>query len=262
MAKLSEHQSSKYVKLLYIGDSGSAKTGSLVSLVSAGYKLRILDLDNGLSALFQYARLQCPDKMDNVDFETRRDKFKASPLGPILDGAAKAYIESSTLMTKWTDGTAPMSWGEDTIFVLDSLTALGQAAFNWAKSMNPGAKDPRQWFFTAQQSIETIISMLTSETFKTNLIIISHVQFQELPDGTTKGYATSIGKALGSTVPKYFDIMVLAQTQGSGKNVKRTINTLPTSMIDLKNPVPFKLDQTLPLETGLATLFEKLKEKS
>ena len=51
MPKGSEHKSRKYVKLLYLGDSGTGKTGSLVSLVQAGYKLRVIDLDDGLDAL-------------------------------------------------------------------------------------------------------------------------------------------------------------------------------------------------------------------
>ncbi len=54
--------------------------------------------------------------------------------------------------------------------------------------------------------------------------------------------------------------MLLAERSGSGTNVKRTIQTLPTALIDLKNPAPFKLDTTLPLESGLATVFKTLKE--
>ena len=48
MPNLSKHQSSEFTKLLLMGDSKSGKTGALASLVLAGYKLRILDFDNGL----------------------------------------------------------------------------------------------------------------------------------------------------------------------------------------------------------------------
>ena len=51
MPSLSAHQSNDYVKLLLCGDSGSGKSGALASLVGAGYKLRILDMDNGLDSL-------------------------------------------------------------------------------------------------------------------------------------------------------------------------------------------------------------------
>jgi hypothetical protein len=155
----------------------------------------------------------------------------------------------------------PSEWGPGTICVIDSLTTLGKAAFEWSKGQNPGAKDPRQWYFTAQQALESTIAMLTSEAFNTNLIIISHVNFRELPSGEIRGYATTIGSALGPTIPKYFNNMVLAETSGFGKNMKRRIRTVSTGIIDLKCSAPFKLENELPLETGLATLFTTLTHK-
>jgi len=259
MASLKDHHAATITKVLYLGDSGTGKTGSLTSLVSAGYKLRILDLDNGLDILKAFIEHECPDKLGNVDYETRRDKFKGGPMGPIVDGAPKALSQSMSLMSKWSDGTVPADWGPETVFVLDSLTGLGKAAFEWAKGMNPSAREPRQWYFTAQQALDNYISLVTSEAFKTNVIVIAHVQFQEAHDGTIRGYANSIGKAMGPIIPTYFNTMVLARSTGSGKAVKRTIETVPTSMIDLKNPAPFRVDQSLPLESGLATLFKQLK---
>jgi hypothetical protein len=162
-------------------------------------------------------------------------------------------------MNKWTDGTVPAEWGEDTIFVLDSFSADGRAAFNWAKGMNPSAKDPRQWFFQAQQALEDTVAMLTSEAFHANVIIISHVNYKEVTEGVTKGHVNAIGSALGPIIPRYFNTLVLAESSGSGKNVRRRIKTVPTSTIDLKNAAPFKLDADLPLETGMATIFSTLK---
>lgn len=261
MPSLADHHAASFVKMLYIGDSGTGKTGSLVSLVSAGYKLKILDMDNGLDVLAQYIRRDCPDKIANVDFETRRDKYKSTQSGPVLAGSPKAFPDALNLMTKWTDGTDPAAWGEDTIFVIDSLSALSRAAFDWAKGMNPGAKDPRQWFFAAQQAVESTISLLTSENFHTNLIVISHVNLVENPDGTVKGYANSIGKAMGPIIPRYFNNLVLAESSGSGQNVRRVIRTLPTGIVDLKTSAPFKVSDKLDLSTGLSTLFKQLKEK-
>lgn len=260
MPKLSEHHSSSIVKALYLGDSSVGKTGSLVSLVAAGYKLRILDLDNGLDVLKQYIMKECPDKIGNVEYETRRDKYKASAGGPVIAGAPKAFVEANGLMTKWADGTAPSEWGPEYVFVMDSGTALGRAAFEWAKGMNPGAKDPRNWYFQAQTAIETIITMLFSSEFKSNVVIITHINYKELQDGTTKGYSNWIGSALGPTIPKYCNTMFLARSEGSGKNVRRYIETMSTVLVDLKNPAPFKIEQRYLLETGLASIFAQLKE--
>lgn len=253
MPNLADHHASQLVKLLYIGDSGTGKTGSLTSLLSLDYHLRVLDLDNGLDSLVAFARREFPDKLGNVQFETRRDRYNTK-------GAIKAetFSASAALMTKWTDGSAPADWGPKTIFVIDSLTALGKAAFEWARGLNPGAKDPRQWYFAAQQGLENIIAMLTSEEFNTNLIIISHINLKEMPDSSVKGYPSTIGSALGPTLPKYFNTLIAAQSVGFGKGTKRKILTIPTGVLDLKNPAPFRVEAEYPLESGLASIFTQL----
>lgn len=259
MTALSQHQSASFIKLCYIGDSGTGKTGSLTSLVKAGYKLKVLDLDNGLDPLKQFVAKECPDKTDNVDFETVRDKISMGLTGATVKNP-KAFVDAIKLLNTWTDGSVPSEWGADTVFVLDSGSAFGRAAFEWARGQNPGAKDPRQWYFAAQQAVENVIAMLTSEAFHANFIYISHINYSELQDGTTKGYPNSIGKAQGAIIPRYFNTMLLAETSGSGKNVRRRIRTVPTAVIDLKNPAPFRVEAELPLETGLATIFQQLKE--
>ena len=260
MVALSSHTSSEFVKLLYCGNSGTGKTGSLVSLVSAGYKLRILDLDNGVKMLQSYIKRDCPDRMDQVDVETRRDKFKSTNAGVIVDGMPKAYVEATKLLTKWSDDSIPSEWGNDTIFVLDSLTALGDAAFEWAKGMAPTVKDPRQWYGTAGASIEHIIALLTSPDFHAHVIVITHVRTHEIAEGLNIDIPTSIGSALGRTIPRYFNNMILATSSGSGQNVKRRISTVPTGVMDLKNEAPFTVPATVPLETGMAQLFEIIRE--
>ena len=84
MPSLAQHQSNEFTKLLIEGDSGSGKTGALASLVGAGYKLRILDMDNGLDSLKSFVMKDCPDKIDNVEFRTLRDEYSSSPAGPLV----------------------------------------------------------------------------------------------------------------------------------------------------------------------------------
>lgn len=254
-----------FVKALMIGDSGAGKTGALVSLVEAGYRVRILDLDNKVASgiLPKAIMRKCPHMISNVDYVSLRDRKKASPLGPIFDGLPQTFTKAMEYLNKWEDGTVPAQWGAESVFVLDSLTFLGDAAFNWAKSMNPGVKDPRQWFYTAQQATEDVIGMLTSEHFRTNVLVIAHVSWSNKTDSNgvtlTKGYPASIGKALDNTIPAYFDSMILAQASTT-LPVQRTIQTAQTSMVDLKNPASFSMLPTLPLETGLATFFNELKK--
>jgi hypothetical protein len=260
MPSLEDHHSGQFAKLLYLGDTGTGKTGSLVSLVAAGYKLRVLDFDNGLDVLKAFVKRDCPQNLKNIGYVTVRDKYKAGAIGPMVDGIPKALVNATKLLNKWEDDTIPAEWGPDTIFVMDSLTGLGKAAFEWAKGMNPGAKEPRQWYHQAQQAVDNVLALLTSEAFHANVIIIAHVQLVTKPDGSTRGYANTIGKALGPMIGTYFNTMILAESNVIGSNVKRTISTAPTSILDLKNPTPFTIEKTLPLESGLATIFNKLKE--
>lgn len=252
MPTLDTHQSSAYTKILYIGDSSSGKTGSLASLLQAGYSFRILDMDNGLTALIQYAKALGAD-LSKVEYETYRDEYRMTPQGPLTKGSPKAFTNAMTKLTEWSEIEDAKS-----ITVLDSLTFLGKSAYAWARGMNPTAKDPRQWFYAAQQAVESVLAMLTSEEYKQNVIIISHVNYKEVMEGVHKGYPTAVGSALGPTIASYFDTMVLAEASGSGTNVKRKIKTMPTGVIDLKMPNP-KVEQNLPLETGMAKIFEMLK---
>lgn len=254
--KLSQHKSASYKKLVFIGDSGTGKTGALVSLVKAGFKLKILDLDSGLDALVQWTKKECPELIDNIDAETVRDRIVSGPNGPIV--TPTAFVQATKLMSKWTDGSEPSKGGENEVFVIDSLTALGRAAFEWAKGQNPASKDPRQWYFAAQQALENLIGMLTSPGFESNLIVISHINYRELEENVTKGYPSAIGSAMGPTIPKYFNTMIQAEIRGSGRTAARKIKTVPSPVVDLKNPAPFKLEAEYDLGTGLAKLFADL----
>ncbi len=257
MPALSDHSGSRFTRILYIGDSGTGKTGSLVSLMP-NYRLRFLDMDNGLDSLVQFAKVQCPDRLSSVDYETRRDKYRSTAAGPVISGQPKAFNDAMGLLTKWSDESDPSKWGPETILVIDSLSALGKAAFEWARGMNPTSKDPRQWFFMAQEAVEKVIMLLTSDSFETNVIVISHVNYKEITEGVNKGYANAIGSALGPVLPRYFNTLILAESSGIGKNTRRRIKTMPTGVIDLKTPIP-TIEYELPLETGMSTLFKALR---
>lgn len=267
MPSLANHQSNDFVKLLAIGDSKAGKTGSLVSLVKAGYKLRILDTDNLLDVLKYFVTAECPELLGNVEFRTLRDKRKASATGASIKGTPKAFIDAVKLLERWKytdeDGTEvdlgnPGEWGPDCILVIDSLTRLCDAAYDWADSMNApgrsGDKDGRVTYKSSQDAIEDVLSMLTSDEFATNVIVIGHVSFKEI-DGVTKGYPVGIGQALSPLIPTYFPSYVLYQNKAG----KRTIQTSSTPLLDLANPAPMLMEKSYPVETGLASFFEALR---
>jgi hypothetical protein len=255
MPKGSEHKSSSITKMLLIGESGSGKTGALASLAAAGYKLRIWDMDEGLDYLMFNMRKYHKDKLDNIEYESLRDKLKsAGGAGIISSGVPTAYTRAVGLMDKWTDGTRPSEWGPEYIAVIDSLTFLGNAAFRWKEALNPSAKDPRQIFYSAQEAVEDVLALLTSSDFNTNLIVTSHVRWLERQDGSVKAFPSAIGGALGPKIPAYFNSLCLTETTGTGTALKRQIRTAPTAFMDLKNPA--EISTPMPIETGLAEFFK------
>jgi hypothetical protein len=259
---LSKHQSSEFTKLLLMGDSKSGKTGAMAPLVK-NYNLRILDFDNGLDSLAQIVHRDFPTRLDSVEFRTLRDKLKSTPTGSVVDGVPTAFIDALKMLDNWKYGNIdlgpPSGWGKECILVVDSLTFMADAAFRFREPLVPrsreGKYDIRAVYKDAQDAVENVLALLTSETFRTNVIVISHVRYVDNPDGTKKGYPTAVGSALSPQIPRYFNSVALAQTVAS----KRTIQTTPTAMIDLANPASFKMLPTLPIETGLATFFETVR---
>lgn len=268
MPSLADHQSNTTTKLLLIGDAKSGKTGSLVSLVRAGYKLRILDLDNLLDVLKYMILKECPDKINNVEFVTLRDKRKAGPTGPMIVGQPKAFSQTLKMVDEWKykgdNGVdinlgRPDEWGSDCILVLDSCSRLCDAAYDYYEAIAPRGKsgeyDGRAVYGAAQDGVESLLAHLTSRSFATNVIVIAHISYQDQPDGTTKGFPQGVGQKLSPKIPQYFPSVILYTNKGG----KRTIQTNSTPLIDLANPKPFEMAKEYPIDTGLASFFEVLR---
>lgn len=263
MPTLTQHHSTSYVKALCIGDSGSAKTGGLISLVEAGYKLAIIDTDNGLDVLVHYIQDRCPDKLENVYFKTCTDPLKAGSDGKVVpNGKVRAFSEAMNLLTRWKTDIEDLGitgqLGEDWVVVIDSMTLLGDAAFRRAQSLNPNTRDPRQWYKQAQDDLLHMLQLLYSESFQANVIVNSHITYIDQDETTIKGYPLAVGKALSPQLGRYFNSALLFTHRGAGKNMKRYIQTISSPFIDLKTPNPH-VPAELPLDGGLAKYFSYIK---
>jgi hypothetical protein len=270
MPSLATHHSNNLVKLLLLGDAKSGKTTSLVSLVAAGYHLRILDLDNLLDPLAGAVKKLCPDKLDNIEYRTLRDKYKPSPAGTVIDGKPKAWIASLNMLNEWkyTDETTgeiidyghPAEWGDQTILVIDSLSRWCDSAYDFHEVMAPrgrsGEADGRAIYGSSQDDVEKQLAGLTSKTFATNIIVICHGVYQTLPDGTTKIFPQGVGQKLSPKIPQYFPNYIRFTKQGE----KRQLQLSSDTMIDLANTRPDSFGKTLSAETGLAEFFAALRD--
>jgi hypothetical protein len=263
MPSLADHQSNKFTKCLFVGDSKAGKSGSMASLVEAGYKLRILDYDNGLDPLKEFVKKTCPDKINNVEFRTLRDKRKATQAGSIIDGQAKAFIDGIRMLDRWkydkTDLGPPAEWGPEAILVIDSLSRFADAAFDWREPLTPRGKsgdyDKRATYFDAQKAVIEALATITSDHFECNVIVMAHIRYMDMPSGEKKGFPQAIGGAICAEIPQWFNSYALFEKNGS----KRTIRTTSTPLIDLANPKPFEMAQSYPIETGLASFFGVLR---
>lgn len=276
MTSLSEHPSSTTTKLLYLGDSGAGKTGSLASLVEAGYNLRVADFDAGLDILVNLLRAKNPALCNKVNFVTLTDPVRFVNGRPIP--TVGAWVKLGKILTEWPDGLGNITtWGTDDILVLDSLTFAGKACVRFICQLQGRAGDAPQLqdYWDAQRFLDQLLAALYSETVKCNVIVLSHIKeiakthtvldskgrsVRVEEEGTRKGYAESgTGNALSPTIGRYFNGVVMAEIEGSGQSARRLIRTVPHLNIGLKNPAPGSVKPSYPLATGLADYFAAVR---
>lgn len=263
MPSLEAHPSLEIVKGLYLGDAGAGKTGSLASLVAAGYKLRIYDFDNLLTPLVQYVMKDCPAKIGNVAYQTFTDKMKGPDSPGMMQGKvlkvmpfvekADAFARAMKQLNYWKtpeeDLGKPGDWGPDVIVIIDTLTTMSESAFRYCEFLNPFGLEPQATYFAAQRMIVNALGMLTAEDFKPNVLVLAHIDYDKNQFNLTKGFPRSIGSALNTKIGGHFNCVLQAEDQ-------KFIRTKSTGIIDLKNPVSFRVPEKLPLESGLATFFK------
>ncbi len=216
MPTINNHQSNLFTKLLLLGDAKSGKTTALESLVAAGYKLRILDMDNLLDGLKDKVMRDCPEKASNVEFRTLRDKYTTTALGMAIDGVPKAFTDAMKMLDRWkyddVDLGKPAEWGPDTILVVDSLSRLCDAAYDHLAAITPKGRSGEQHgmaiYGGAQDGVEMILANLTSKEFKTNVIVVCHGVYMDLPDGTKKIFPQGVGQKLSPKIPQYFPVYI------------------------------------------------------
>lgn len=277
MPSLSRHHSRHITKLLLVGDSSSGKTSALASLARAGYKLRILDFDNGTDVLADILKNE-PEALANVIYEPLTDKLNASNGETRLANPQKsAFTRGLNLLTQWKvpetknpDGSTneaydlgrPDQWGPDCVVVIDSLTMFSECAKRYTDTMFP-SKDGRMAIYNAQQYIEQLLAMLYADTFATNVIFLAHIREITDEEGNViDSVPNSVGKALPKRIGAYFNNVAKVERVLRGTNEIRTIHTRTQDTLALKCSAPSIVAKSYPHETGLADFFAALRGNS
>lgn len=266
MPALKNHHSSSTTKLLFVGDSGAGKTGALASLADAGYKIRILDLDNGVDVLRDLltSGKYSSTAIENVDYVTVTETMK-NVGGKLVPVKASVWQRVTSLLDKWVDGDTNhgsiTAWDSNTVLVIDSMTMLSDAALFYILAMNGrlGQHPHQSDWGLAQSLIENLLRMLYDDGVKCNVIINCHIKPMGDDNGPDRYYPNTLGKALPPKVGRYFNTVLLAQTSGRGQNVKRQIFTVSQGTVECKNTAPSKVQLSYPLETGLADYFKAVR---
>ena len=283
MPNIVNHQSNNTTKLLLIGHSGSGKTGALCSLAAAGYKLRIIDLDNGIDIIKSYLTdpnsryvKENPNCAANVEYITLTET-KKSVNGRLISAKSTVWPRMVSMLDHWKEGETdlgkPSSWGDDTVLVLDSLTAASKAALDHHLQMNGALmavrtqNEARRDIGAAQDYIRSLLDLFKDDGLKCNVIVISHItevsesgygpQSEEAKNETSMSFPSAIGRALSPHIPRYFNTVLHAKAQGPTLK----IYTKTTGEVCTKNTAPLKVAPSYSIETGLAEYFKAVQGK-
>lgn len=287
MPRFTDRPTEPTIKALYLGHSGSGKTGSLVSLAAAGYNVRILDLDNKAQIIRDYVtnsksiyvrerpglwtEEQGRTVQDRISYVTLTEGFNISGANAIPKG--DSWFKIGKMLNDWRDGDDRPgnigNWGPDDVLVIDSFSRYCEAALNYQLSLtghlaqgpqvgNLGNND----YSHAYTYIRNQLQLLKSSEVKCNVIIICHIVFME-PAGPQvsankqqRGFPQVFGRAnISPTISQFFGHSMRATAMGNHPSVKRMILTNNDDNVELINPAPFTVKHEYRLETGLAEYF-------
>lgn len=287
MPTMEQHHSAQYLKLCLYAESGTGKTGALAALANAGYKLAILDFDNGLDVLMTYTRPEC---LKNIHYVTLQDemevtsvmhgKLKAKQametLSPSQLHPPTAYPKALKLLNRWREKevkdkegniTTPavdlgktQHLGEDWFVVIDSMTMLGRWMMFYVQARAGHDTIWRGDWGVAMEMQENLTQLVCSSNYKTNVIVNAHVKTATAETDEkgnvveSKSDRGEIGHKypswLGSTLPpkaQRYFNNALTLEEQTGTG-KREIKTFGVQDMTLKSTAPKALDKKYPLK--------------
>lgn len=276
------------IKLINVGDTGSGKTGAILSLAAAGYKVRIADLDNGMEALVD---LMTNEKspypkhtLENIRWKTMTEPMRVIG-GQFIPKSATVWQRMVENLENWKgdsralasgeiisceDKLGPVSsWDAKTVFVLDTLSTAGTAALNFHLMMNGALGKKRTGhegmrdIGAAQDMLDKLFQWVFDTSIKCNIILNTHVVFAKEDgknpepgyNGPIYAFPAAIGKALSPKMGKYFNHMLLTKKEGNAQR----IYTRGIPNIGLKSGAPLRVAQSYDVKDGLAKYFEAIQ---
>ena len=254
MPAFSEFKKTQRVKLLIAADSGSGKTGCLASLANAGYRLRIIDLEDNLNVLNSYLT---EEGIKNVHWIT------IDPEDP------KAAQGIQALTRHWKIGAEDLgktsSWTNKDVLVIDSATRLGDACLAATK---PANSDGRTHYISAGQEFDEIMDYILGPALNCNIVVTAHLRYKEVVQNPGPGqdpakmpklfriYPTCLGDTMTTRFSRGFTDVFGIEVSSMGNKVTRHFRTDADSMMGMKSSAPSVLK--LKEDFDLGAIFNKL----
>lgn len=279
----------KSPRILAVGRPGTGKTGALAALVNAGFRLGIADFEGNLNPLVRYIK---PELLNSVNVVTLRDKIGISDTQLVNSvGQPMAFRNSwklvdgfkgVTLGGEEADWGPVKDWDPRTVFVIDGLTQMGDAAFRRTRALNSRTlnntriqdwgvvqQELAAYFYTLESTVSCpvyVIShlkmigpkLLDAEKVAASEEVVAEVNARIVDVVPTRLYPTAPGQNLAQTIAGQFDTCIYFDTKEvSGGKTVLVIRTAPTPAVDVKVAVP-GIPAELPVATGLLTLMNGL----
>jgi AAA domain len=264
------------VKILLLGDPGSGKTGSLASLVKAGYNLRVMDFDNGTEILRNLLTKEEYATISIIPLQDRRKAVKVPVYGegknvigykvsaiPVRTDAWQKAVD--LICTDWKDPATQKSfgsvytWTSQDVLVFDSLTHAWRTALNFILAINNrlGYNPTQPEWGTCQGMILDVLSTFFDASIKCNVVCCAHIAYDTDQNEILHGLPAGPGRALNREIGTYFNHTIRAATIGN----RHSIVTQSDGVVELKSAAPGKIKSTYPIESGLADYFAAVRSE-
>lgn len=263
---------------LNMGSNGSAKTGALAALLKAGYKIRMLAFESGAEILVNIMREKegwTDEQIDAaLDIELCLDEyhmFGVPGKQTMRAKAATAFPKAMKVMANWPGYGSPLTWGDDVIFVIDTLTSNGRACLNFTFEMKgkltdldkDATKISQPDWGDAMKLQEDLMAMTMS--MPCHVIVNSHITFLT-PDGelSDKGFPSALGSKLPPKIGGYFNHILHFTKQGVGMRKTRGFTPTETGLVETKTSSTkvddwYPLSMATPTKDGLAKYFSDIR---
>lgn len=223
---LTEYNESTCVKVIVFGPPKSGKTALLAQLATAGFKLHVCDLEQGIKTLLNPGILD-PKFRENISVVNIPDHR----LKPVAISTVKKILSGSKQVICFSHGV-PMcpvcakipgsahteinlsTFTKDDILVIDTLSQLSSSALNFTiknEIMKPGGEEYKPTFndYMAQGAhLDHVLSLI--QALNLNILVLSHDIDIDKKENSERLVPLGGTRNFSKTVAKYFDVVGFA----------------------------------------------------